>query len=98
MWVQSNDVIGAEGRGLNARGNCSGSTVLLNTIHLGANGVMLESVQGLAVKNNRIASNRGYAVFATGPSAGTKISDNVLENNGVDLATSTAASGWFQTK
>ena len=98
VWVQSNDVIGAEGRGLNARGNCSGSTVLLNTIHLGANGVMLESVQGLAVKNNRIASNRGYAVFATGPSAGTKISDNVLENNGVDLATSTAASGWFQTK
>lgn len=96
VWVQSNDVTGAEGRGLNARGNCSGSTVLLNTFHLGANGVMLESTQGLAVKNNRIASNRGYGVFATGPSAGTKVSDNVIEKNGVNLATSTASSGWFQ--
>jgi nitrous oxidase accessory protein NosD len=98
VWVQSNDVNGAEGRGLSAKGDCSGSTVLLNTIHLGANGVMLEAAQGLAVKNNRIASNRGYGVFATGPSAGTKVSDNVIENNGINLATSTASSGWFQPK
>lgn len=98
VWVQSNDVNGAEGRGLSAQGNCSGSTVLLNTIHFGANGVILEAAQGLAVKNNRIAGNRGYGVYATGQSAGTKVSDNVIEGNGQDLATSTAISGWFQPK
>ena len=98
VWVQSSDINGAEGRGLSAKGDCSGSTVLLNTIHSGQNGVILEGTQGLAVKNNRIVSNRGYGVFATGPSAGTKVSDNVIENNGVNLATSTASSGWFQPK
>ena len=98
VWVQSNDINGAEGRGLSAKGDCSGSTVLLNTIHSGQNGVILESTQGLAVKNNRIVSNRSFGLFATGASGGTKVIDNIIENNGVNIATSSAVGGSFQTK
>ena len=98
VWVQSNDINGAEGRGLSAKGDCSGSTVLLNTIHSGQNGVMLEGTQGLAVKNNRIFSNRRFGLFASGASGGTKVIDNIIENNGVNIATSSAAGGSLQTK
>ena len=98
VWVQSNDINGAEGRGLSAKGNCSGSTVLLNTIHSGQNGVILESTQGLAVKNNRIVSNRSFGLFASGASGETKVIDNIIENNGVNIATKSASGGSFQTK
>ena len=95
LWVQSNDVNGAVQQGLNASGDCTGTTVLFNRIVGGASGVVIDAARSLLVTNNVIDANR-VGVFATGNCPGTKVADNAVVSNGTNLSTSTAAGGWFQ--
>ena len=95
LWVQSNDVNGAVQQGLNASGDCTGTTVLFNRIVGGASGVVIDAARSLLVTNNVIDANR-VGVFATGNCPGTKVADNAVVSNGTNLSTSTATGGWFQ--
>jgi len=95
LWVQSNDVNGAVQQGLNASGDCTGTTVLFNRIVGGASGVVIDAAKSLQVTNNVIDANR-VGVFATGNCPGTKVADNAVVSNGTNLSTSTATGGWFQ--
>ena len=96
FWVQSNDVLGATQQGLNASGDCTGTTVLFNRLVSGQHGAVIDAARSLAVKNNVIESNTVVGLFATGNCTGTKVSDNAIVRNTVNLSTSSASGGWFQ--
>lgn len=97
LWVQSNDFHGAVQQGLNASGNLTGTTVLFNRMVSGAQGVVLDAAKAIDVKNNVVESNRVVGLFATGDCSGTKVSANAIVRNGVNISTSTATGGSFQT-
>jgi acetyltransferase-like isoleucine patch superfamily enzyme len=79
-----------------ATGVNTSTTLTGNAIRHGANGVVLDGAQFMAVTANRIHTNRGVGLLARGVSTGTAATGNSITGNGVNIQTAAAVGGTFQ--
>lgn len=93
-----NRFIGSSAFGLYGTGDCAGTLVEGNDIEGNSSGVVLDSARRITVVNlNRIVSNAAFGLFAQGDSTGTTVLGNTITGNGVEIDTSAAVGGTFQT-
>jgi parallel beta-helix repeat protein len=93
-----NRFIGASAFGLYASGDCDGTTIEGNTFDSNSSGVVLEGAKRLSVVDaNRMVSNTSLGLYAKGDSVGTVVLGNTITGNGLNIDTSAAVGGTFQT-
>jgi hypothetical protein len=85
-------------QGVFATGTLTNTTVRANSIQNNVSGLVLVSAQGITVTDtNDVTSNTGYGLYATGVSTDTTVTGNTITGNLIDIETSTAIGGTFQT-
>lgn len=93
-----NRSIGASAFGLYASGDCDGTTIEGNAFESNSSGVVLDGAKRLSVVSvNRMVSNTSFGLYAKGDSAGTVVLGNTITGNGLNIDTSAAVGGTFQT-
>ena len=93
-----NHFVGSSAFGLYGTGDCDGTVVQGNQFESNSSGVVLENARRLTVVNtNRLVSNTAFGLYAKGDSAGTTVLGNVITGNGLNIDTSAAVGGTFQT-
>ena len=98
LIISRNDISSSASAAVHATGVCTSTTVSDNDIHNSGNGVILDAAQYMAVHSNRIYANRGYGLLARGISSGTAAFGNAISGNGVNIDTSAAVGGNFQSR
>ncbi len=93
-----NHFIGSAAFGLYGTGDCDGTVVQGNQFESNSSGVVLENARRLTVVNaNRMVSNTAFGLYAKGDSTGTTVLGNEITGNGLNIDTSAAVGGTFQT-
>ncbi len=93
-----NQIQGSSSTGLYAAGDSAGTVVKNNTILGGAYGIVLSGAKNLVVRPaNKVVSNTVFGLYATGDSTGTIVQENQISGNGINIETSTATGGSFQS-
>lgn len=93
-----NRSVGASAFGLYASGDCNGTSIEGNTFESNSSGVVLDGAKRLGVVNaNRMVSNTSFGLYAKGDSTGTTVLGNIITGNLINIDTSAAINGTFQT-